>query len=1055
MKTGKNQRRNAQRAQRTQWSRRSNRMFEVLEIRTLMSADPWQSPTNRFDVNGDGNVTPIDALAIVSALNKGITTLSTPTATMNPQTLGYLDVAGTGTLTPLDAVLEVNALETASLPTATSTALPVVTNDISPTLSINNVVVPEPGNGSTGSAVFTVTLSSASSSQVTVGYATQDNTATQNVDYTPESSTLIFPAGATTETITVPILHDSNFNSSSENFFLNLTSAANATISGSQGIGTISAVTPGLSISPTSVVENGTGSPAQSAIFTVTLSAATTQAVTVNYNTQDDSAVAGTDYTQTSSTLTIPAGQTTGTISVPILQNPSFTTGTKDFIVDLSDPSNAEITDGSAKATLFPAGSTGAGNLVQISLKYTDTSGNPVTVLTPGENFLLEADVQDLESDPQGVFSAYTNLAYNSALVKVTGNIEYPGQYIDDAVTSPGSTPGTIVGAGATAGSLTPLGGGSFELFAVPMQVISVGELTTTASPTTLGNEPVSVYGNNSAIPTDQVEYGSATIATGTNGIAITGPSSPVINTPTGATATFTVTRSSPDDTTITIPYSTVDGTAVAGADYVKTTSSVTFVAGGPDTQTIAVPIIGNSIYEPSKTFSVMLGAPTVGTATISTGTATATIQSQVAEPTVSIVTSPQASTSEGSPLVFTISLSAPSGVATTVNYATANGTAIAGTNYTSETGTATIPAGQTSTTVSIPTIYSAAQVTSKTMMFTINSPTNATLGTASATGVIQFVKASSISGYVYVDTNNDGIKETGETGIEGVTLTLTNASTGATQTVTTDSTGLYTFVGLQPGSYNVTEIQPGFYIAGKATAGSPAPAGPTTGHSFSGITITSGNSATNYDFGEQGLRSQFVSAFLNRRAFLATSIVTHEYGPTEVVQNFNLTKGDVWISFDDGWQGLRTIEAEYTPSAGSVTLTLFNNNLTQIAVSNASQAQATLSYSGTLGQTYFLEISGTNPKVNLLITDAGSSTAIPVTTSQFAAASGSSASGSTSSAASAYAAHGRRRVGRRPVIADDLHDRQKPGPRRDQRLAARDAPHLRSALDSLRQSIS
>jgi Calx-beta domain/FG-GAP-like repeat len=101
--------------------------------------------------------------------------------------------------------------------------------------------------------------------------------------------------------------------------------------------------TPSITISDLTVTEGNAGTRA--ANFTVTLSAASSQPVTVNYATANGSASAGSDYQATSGTLTIPAGQTTGTITVLVngdrLVEPSET-----FFVNLSSPTNATIADG-------------------------------------------------------------------------------------------------------------------------------------------------------------------------------------------------------------------------------------------------------------------------------------------------------------------------------------------------------------------------------------------------------------------------------------------------------------------------------------------------------------------------------------------------------------------------------------------------------------------------------------------------------------------------------------------------------------------------------------
>jgi len=71
-----------------------------------------------------------------------------------------------------------------------------------------------------------------------------------------------------------------------------------------------------VSIADATVAEGYTGT--QSLVFTVSLSAAVATDVTVDYATADDTAEAGTDYTAAADTLTIPAGDTSATITVDV-----------------------------------------------------------------------------------------------------------------------------------------------------------------------------------------------------------------------------------------------------------------------------------------------------------------------------------------------------------------------------------------------------------------------------------------------------------------------------------------------------------------------------------------------------------------------------------------------------------------------------------------------------------------------------------------------------------------------------------------------------------------
>jgi hypothetical protein len=88
---------------------------------------------------------------------------------------------------------------------------------------------------------------------------------------------------------------------------------------------------------------------ASQAVFAVTLSAASNVRVTINFATADGSAIAGTDYAATASTLMFAPGETTKSILVPTLSDSVFA-GDKTFIVNLSNPS-AVITLANAQAT--------------------------------------------------------------------------------------------------------------------------------------------------------------------------------------------------------------------------------------------------------------------------------------------------------------------------------------------------------------------------------------------------------------------------------------------------------------------------------------------------------------------------------------------------------------------------------------------------------------------------------------------------------------------------------------------------------------------------------
>jgi hypothetical protein len=106
-----------------------------------------------------------------------------------------------------------------------------------PSLSVGNAQVTE-GNAGSTDAVFTVTLSAASATPVTVDFATADNNATAGADYTPTTGRLTFPAGTTSLTVAVPVIGD-EATEGNETFRLVLSNPSGATLGTATGTGTI------------------------------------------------------------------------------------------------------------------------------------------------------------------------------------------------------------------------------------------------------------------------------------------------------------------------------------------------------------------------------------------------------------------------------------------------------------------------------------------------------------------------------------------------------------------------------------------------------------------------------------------------------------------------------------------------------------------------------------------------------------------------------------------------------------------------------------------------
>ncbi len=112
----------------------------------------------------------------------------------------------------------------------------------------------------------------------------------------------------------------------------------------------------------------------------------------------------------------------------------------------------------------------------------------------------------------------------------------------------------------------------------------------------------------------------------------------------------------------------------------------------------------------------------------------------------------------------------------------------------------------------------------------------------------------SSIAGTVYADTNNNGVQDAGEPGIVGASVTLTGTDPNGAITpiiVTTGPGGSYLFADLLSGDYTVTESTPTGYLDGTDVAGSTGGTAVNPGDVINGISLSIGEDATDYDFGE------------------------------------------------------------------------------------------------------------------------------------------------------------------------------------------------------------
>jgi ribosomal protein L35AE/L33A len=595
--------------------------------------------------------------------------------------------------------------------------LGTITNDDgAPGLSVNDVTVTE-GDSGTTNATFTVTLAPASGQNVSVAYATADGTATAPADYAATSGTLTFSPGQTTKTVTVQVVGDT-LDELDETYTLNLSNAVNAAILDPTGLGTIvdNDPSPALAINDATVTEPDTGSV--NATFTVSLTAASSRSITVDYATANGTATAPADYTAGSGTLTFTPGQTSKTMTVPVLGD-LLDEANETFFVNLTNPSNATIVDGQGLGTI-----TDNDPLPSLSINdVTVTEGNVGTVFANFTVTLNAASGRPVSVD------------FATADITATVGADYL------------ATSGTVTfAAGETTRQVTAIVNGDFldeanETFAL--------NLTNQSNATIVDAQGVGTITDDDALPALSVN--DVTVTEGNSGTVA---------------ATFTVTLTPVSGRSVTVDYATADGTAQAPGDYQATNGTLTFTAG-QTTRTVTVLVNGDVVDENNETFFLNLTNP--GNATISDAQGVGTITDNDGAPTLSIN---DATVTEGNTgttnAVFTVTLSSASGVSVTVAYATANGTATAPADYTATTGTLTFPAGVTTRTITVPVVGDVLDEANETYTVNLSNATNASISDGQGLGTITDDDAAPT-----LSINNVTVTE-GDTGTLNANFTVT-----------------------------------------------------------------------------------------------------------------------------------------------------------------------------------------------------------------------------------------------------------------------------------------
>jgi hypothetical protein len=540
-------------------------------------------------------------------------------------------------------------------------------------ISIDDVSIAE-GDAGTTMLTFTVIYGGAAAFGISVDYATADATATAGGDYTTTSGTLALPhGGCKCATVDVPILGDTTAEND-ETFELNLSNPVGKTIDDAQGIGTIGEDdAPAASISDATLAEGG-----GSMTFDVSLDATAPYDSILSYSTSGGTATAGSDYASVTGVSTIASGLTDATITVPILDDATYE-GDETFTVSLGIVSGVSLLDNQATGTILE-------DDPEPSITVDDPSAaenaGPVSfTVTLDTAAAVDVDVDYTTGDNTAQAGVdYTAVSGTATIAagSTTTTVDVP--LLDDA-TYEGAETLNLDLSGAVDGTLVDAQGQGQISEDDPMPSITV-------------DDP-SVDEN-------------------------AGP------------LTFTISVDAAAGVDVSVDYATADGTATAGADYTATSGTATIAAGDTST-TVDVPVTDDAVFERGESLELDLTNELHGALVDAAGDGTITED----DPMPSITVDDPSVDEDGGPLSFTISLDAAAAVDVSVDYATADGSATGGVDYTATSGTKTIAAGDTTATVHVAVTDDAVREGDETLSLDLSNAVDGTLGAGGGTGTI------------------------------------------------------------------------------------------------------------------------------------------------------------------------------------------------------------------------------------------------------------------------------------------------------------------------------
>ncbi len=555
------------------------------------------------------------------------------------------------------------------------------------TIRVDDVFVDE----ANATANFTVWLDVANAAPVTVNYSTFQNTAGNNTDFVPTSGPLTFAPGEVSKTVSVSILNNATVEAI-ESFYLGLSSpSANATIADAFALATIidndaPSGTPVVSINDFTVDET-----AKEATFVIALDRPSISVVSMNYATQNGTALAGSDFVAKNGALSFAPGETAKTVKVTLTNDAAFESS-EAFNLALSAITNATTLDNIGTAIIFENDAAPVSNSkIYVDDTFVDESQTYA-------DFQVRLDAPNTATVTVN-YSTFQNTAGNNTdFVPTSETLTFaPGEMVKTVRVS------MLGGATVEAIESFYLGLSSPSANATITDAFSLVTIIDNDAPTGV---PVARIIDVIVDETDQT-----------------------------ATATIILDKPSTSGTKVNVAGQNV--TANNGSDFRNLQIGTVAFAPGETAKTVTFGLLNDNTVEDAELFDVILSSP-LGV-TVGDGRAHVIIagndNAAVASPILNVAN--VAASEDKGYVDFLVTLTAPSSTNVSVNYTTANATAVNNSDYVGTSASLTFAPGELSKIVRVVLIDDITAEVLENFTLNLSGAINATIGTASATASI------------------------------------------------------------------------------------------------------------------------------------------------------------------------------------------------------------------------------------------------------------------------------------------------------------------------------